>query len=203
MPEAESCTRGRAIDFSRKAIGAMRILPSADASFLRPNSKWQRHLRAQDGSDSRLWEVAVLFHLRDAFRSGDIWLDHSRRYGDLKQVLVPLTSAQANARLAVPLDPQAWLTDRKARLADGLKRLARAARDGTIPHGSIEDGTLRIDRLTADVSENAEELVLDLYRRMPPVRITDILLEVDKAIGFSDAFSHLRTGRHAPTGSAC
>lgn len=75
-----------------------------------------------------------------------------------------------------------------------MNRLARAARDGTIPHGSIEDGTLRIDRLTADVPENAEELVLDLYRRMPSVRITDILLEVDKAIGFSDAFSHLRTG---------
>lgn len=105
-----------------------------------------------------------------------------------------MTSAQANPKLAVPLDPQAWLTDRKARLADGLRRLARAACDGTIPQGRIEDGTLRIDRLTADVPENAEELVLDLYRRMPPVRITDILLEVDEAIGFSDAFSHLRTG---------
>ncbi|GLS35036.1 hypothetical protein GCM10010869_06240 [Mesorhizobium tianshanense] len=105
-----------------------------------------------------------------------------------------MTSAQANARLAVPLDPQACLADRKGRLADGLKRLARAARHGTIPHGSIEDGTLRIDRLTADVPENAEELVLDLYRRMPSVRITDTLLEVDAAVGFTDAFSHLRTG---------
>ncbi len=26
----------------------------------------------------QVWEVAVLFHLRDAFRSGDIWLRHSR-----------------------------------------------------------------------------------------------------------------------------
>ncbi|EGH19152.1 transposase, partial [Pseudomonas savastanoi pv. glycinea str. race 4] len=38
---------------------------------------------------------------------------------------------------------------------------------------------LRIDRLTADVPDNAEELILDLYRRMPTIRITDILLEVD------------------------
>ena len=28
---------------------------------------------------SPLREVAVLFHLRDAFRSGDIWLGHSKR----------------------------------------------------------------------------------------------------------------------------
>ncbi|MBB4526050.1 hypothetical protein GGE62_006151 [Rhizobium leguminosarum] len=44
--------------------------------------------------------------MRDAFRSGDVWLDHSRRYGDLKQVLVPMISAQANAKQAVPLDPK-------------------------------------------------------------------------------------------------
>ena len=58
---------------------------------------------------------------------------------------------------------------------------------------SIDDGTLRIDRLTADVPDSAEELILDLYRRMPPVRITDILLEVDAALGFTGAFTHLRT----------
>ena len=37
-------------------------------SFLRPNSKWSRRLRAQ--VDPRLWETAVLFHLRDAFGAG-------------------------------------------------------------------------------------------------------------------------------------
>ena len=47
--------------------------------------------------------------------------------------------------------------------------------------------------------EDVEELVLDLYRRRPEVRITDILLtdillEVDAATGFTDAFTHLRTG---------
>ncbi|MEN5315381.1 Tn3 family transposase [Pseudomonas koreensis] len=177
-----------------KAIGEKLASPSTDDSFLRPNSKWHRHLRAHEQGDNHFLEVAVLFHLRDAFRSGDIWLDHSRRYGDLKQVLVPMSTAQTNARLAVPLDAQIWLTDRKARLADGLKRLARAARNGTIPHGSIEDGTLRIDRLTADVPDTAQELILDLYRRMPTVRITDILLEVDAALGLTDSFTHLRTG---------
>lgn len=40
----------------------------------------------------------------------------------------------------------------------------------------------------------AEQLVLDLYQRLPDVRITDILLDVDKATGFTDAFTHLRTG---------
>ena len=42
--------------------------------------------------------------------------------------------------------------------------------------------------------EDVDELVLDLYRRLPAVRITDILLEVDAATGFTDAFTHPRTG---------
>lgn len=174
------------------AIAARGELPTTD-DFLRPHSKWRRQLRVKGGDDVRLREVAVMFHLRDALRSGDIWLDRSHRYGDLRHVLVPMAVARI-MKLAVPSNPHVWLADRKARLADGLVRLGRAARNGTIPHGSIEDGTLRIDRLTADPPDGIDELVLDLYRRLPPVRITDLLLEVDAALGFTDAFTHLRTG---------
>ena len=163
-------------------------------TFLRRNSKWCHGLQAAGSGDHRLWEVAVLSHLRDAFRSGDIWLAHSRRYNDLKQALVPIEAAKATPRLTVPFDPVEWLDDRKARMSDGLKRLAEAAKTGAIPGGSIENGILKLDRLTADVPAEADELVLDLYRRLPDVRITDMLLEVDEATGFTEAFTHLRTG---------
>ncbi len=102
-------------------------------------------------------------------------------------------------RPCLPTHRIGWQTER---LTIALKRLARAARNGTIPHGSIEDGTLRIDRLTADVPDGAEALILDLYRRMPSVRITDMLLEVDAALGFTDAFTHLRTGARMSNRSA-
>lgn len=94
----------------------------------------------------------------------------------------------------MPFEPETWLADRTARLSDAICRLARAAKAGTIPGGSIEDGTLKIDRLTAAVPAEADALVLDLYRRLPEVRITDLLLEVDDEIGFTEAFTHLRTG---------
>ena len=62
--------------------------PARPTGFLRPNSKWSRLLRAQP--DHRLWETAVLFHLRDAFRAGDVWLARSRRYGDISGVRMAL-----------------------------------------------------------------------------------------------------------------
>ena len=159
----------------------IKVDPPVD--FLRPNSKWHRHLRAEPSGDHRLWEIAVLFHIRDAFRSGDIWLAGSRRYGDLKQLLVPPQAIEQTARLAVPLRPGEW-----------LKEFGRAARTGTIPGGIIENGKLHIDKLRADTPEGAEDLVLDLYQQLPPARITDLLLEVDERTGFSEAFTHLRTG---------
>jgi hypothetical protein len=82
--------------------------------FLRRTSKWHRHLDCQEPGDKRLWEVAACFHLRDAFRSGDVWLKQSRRYVDLKQVSVPATVATGNARLAVQLDPETWLAEQHA-----------------------------------------------------------------------------------------
>jgi TnpA family transposase len=168
--------------------------PTRPTGFLGPRSKWHRHLKAQHAGDHRLWEVAVLFHLRDAFRSGDIWLAQSRRYGDLKDALVPIAAARATAKLVAPFDPAEWLEDRKARMASALDRLAKATRTGAIPGGAIVDGALKTERLTATVPAEANELVLDLYRRLPDIRITDIMLQVDAATGFTDAFTHLRTG---------
>lgn len=162
--------------------------------FLRRKSKWRRHITAGGDNNHKLWEVAVMFHVRDAFRSGDIWLGGSRRFADLKDVLIPLETAQRAPQLTMPLDPHAWLDDRKRRLTDGIKRLSKAGRQGTIPGGSIENGIMKLDRLTAAVPKEADKIVLDLYGRLPSVRITDLLQEVDDDIGFTDAFTHLRTG---------
>ncbi len=163
------------------------------APFLQPRSKWRSHLRDPETNWDRLWVVAVLFHLREAFRSGDAWLAHSRRYSDLKQALVPVEAAQTMG-LSMPLEPEVWIADRKQRLEDGLRRLALAVRNGTLPGGIIVDGRLRVERLEADVPAAADSLILDLYRRLPEVRITDILMDVDNDTGLTEAFTHLRTG---------
>ena len=160
-----------------EAITALRtgLNNAAHTAFLRPSSKWHRHLRTQAVGDTRLWEIAVLFHLRDAFRSGDIWLARSRRYGDLKHALVPAQAVAEGGRLAVPLRPEEWLADRQNRLDVRLRELGRAAHTGTIPGGSIENGVLYIEKLEAAAPSGIEDMVLDLYKHIPSTRITDIL----------------------------
>ena len=161
--------------------------------FLRPNSRWSRLLRTQP--DHRLWETAVLFHLRDAFRAGDVWLAQSRRYGDIRKALLSAPAvADADRSLPVPASPHDWLAERRFALDEGLRRLAAAARAEAVAGGSIEDSVLRVERTETAVPDGAADLVADLYRRLPEARITDILLEVDDATRFTEAFTHLRTG---------
>ena len=176
------------------AIDVIRSEQKSDSlptNFLRRTSKWQRHIKT---GDHRIWEVAVMFHIREAFRSGDIWLAHSRQFCDLKQTLVPAVSVAATLRLAVPYAPDEWIASRRQLMQDNLHHLAKAVRSGSLPHGTIKDGKLIIERLQAITPEGADDYVLDLYHRLPEIRITDILLEVDADLGFTEAFTHLRTG---------
>ena len=132
---------GEPILAALRAIGAAsRDMPR---TFLRRNSRWHQHINARPAGDRLLWEAAALFHMRDAFRSGDIWLAHSRRYGDVKRALAPIEAAHATARLAVPFEAREWLAERKAGLVEGLDHLADAAHRGRIPGGAIENGELR------------------------------------------------------------
>jgi len=180
-----------------------RNIPAGTISFLRPRSNRRRRLRNEQVDGKRLWIVAVLFHLRDAFRSGDVWLRHSRRYADLKQALVPIEAARATPQLAVPFEPEDWIADRRRRMEDGLNRLAKAARSGALPSGAIENGGLRLERLKSDVPDEAGDLVMDLYRRLPEIRITDLLLDVGRPRGLPTPSRICARAHHARTGLAC
>lgn len=84
--------------------------------------------------------------------------------------------------------------NKKKALSKSFSELYRAARKDQIPGGFIENGSLKIKRLQTNIHEKSNALATDLYNRLQEVRITEILLEVDKDIGFTDAFRNLRTG---------
>ena len=111
-----------------------RAIPAGSPAFLRPRSNWrQRFRKGPADAHDRLWRVAVLCHVREGFRSGDVWLPDSRQYADLQQSLVPIETARAVTRLAIPHNPEDWIHDRRQRLETSLDRLATAARNDTLP----------------------------------------------------------------------
>ena len=81
--------------------------------FLRPASKWHRHLDAQPKGDKRLWEVAVPVPSARRFRSGDLGYSVPGVMAIRAQALVPVPVTTSDVGLAVPADAWHWLTRRE------------------------------------------------------------------------------------------
>jgi len=159
-------------------------------TFVRP--KWRSHL--VKNLDRKTWETALLFSLRDSFRSGDLWLKSGRRYGQLSNNLVPIESVRSNNLLSVPFEAQQWLNSREAQLQLPMSVAAEAAKKGLLSNSSIKDGKLVLTKLARKSPESTNEIILSLYRKLPQMRITDLLLEVDNDLKFTEAFTDIRTG---------
>jgi TnpA family transposase len=96
--------------------------------------------------------------------------------------------------VAVPENARAYLDERRALVARRLAEVADKARRGTLEDVRIEGGVLRIAPLKAATPEEADAAAEALYGALPGVRVTDLLADVDRWTGFSEAFTHLHTG---------
>jgi TnpA family transposase len=168
-----------------------RSLPkNTPISFARP--KWRKRL--QSNPSRKLWEIAVVFSMRDAFRSGDLWLSTGRRYAQPNESFSLQVADTQISSLAIPLDPHEWLAQRKALLNEAFERTGSAARQKLLPNGLIVNGELKVNKLDKQAPEDAPKLAKELYKNMPQTRITDLLLNVNEDVGFVEASTDLRTG---------
>ena len=45
-----------------------------------------------------------------------------------------------------------------------------------------------------EAPEGADKMILDIYKNMPQVSVTNILQEVEEDTAFTDSFTHIHTG---------
>jgi hypothetical protein len=134
--------------------------------------------------------------LRNGLRAGDIWVEGSRRYRSLDDDLVPLGQAleTLHPESDVALGPKPFIEARRRHLEDALGEVERLAAAGALADAGIKDGRLSVAPLQASTPKEAMALSDLLHDILPRVRITDLLEEVDRWTGFTDAFTHLKTG---------
>jgi len=161
-------------------------------SFVR--DKWRKHVHSNGRIDRRYWEICVLFELRNALRSGDIWINESRRYRSIEQELLPVPAVSTCTKIAVPLQAEQWLDGQRSAAHDRLKTVSKALKNNTLSYAKIQGDKLQLSPLKRAVPEDVDILARKLYDMVPRVRITDLLAEVNSWTGFTDTFTHLRTG---------
>ena len=166
-------------------------------AFLR--SGWRNAVLAGEKANRRTWEIATLLALRDRLRAGDVWVEGSRQWRAVEdQLITPalFRSMRESGPLpvAVPETARSWLDERRDLLARRLTEVAGRAARGALEDVRIEGEKLTITPHKANTPEAAEVFAERLYDMLPPVRITDLLAEVDRWTGFSAQFTHLRSG---------
>jgi Tn3 transposase DDE domain len=157
---------------------------------------------AIEGIDRRFYELYALTELKNRLRSGDIWVTGSRQFKDFDAYLLNPSRftqlrAQQNLSLPVEQDGDCYLTERVAQLRQSLDEVDALAARGELPDAAVSESGLKITPLTNTVPEEASVLMRRAYALLPHIKITDLLLEVDRWTGFSKHFTHLKTGEPA------
>jgi len=185
---------------------ARRVPDDAPTSFVR--KRWKSLVHTPDGLDRRFYELCVLSELKNALRSGDIWVQGSRQFKDFEEYLVPAAHfaaqraqeklGQRELGLAVETDGERFLQDRLSLLGRELATVERLAAAGELPDAAVtSSGRLKITPLDSAVPEEAQALTQQASSLLPHLKITELLLEVDDWTGFTRHFRHLKSGEGA------
>ena len=159
---------------------------------------WRSRVMNRDGSVDRRWyELCVMAQLRDALRSGRIWVEHSRRYANLETYLIP-THPWADLRpvfldlVPVVADGEQQLSQLQTELETAFQRL-----DAQIPNDEavrIAHGKLTLTPFQGEADEPI--LSQQIQALLPQVQLAELLHEVDTWTHFSQHFHH--AGGHTP-----
>jgi len=187
-----------AIDILRglNETGKRKIPDDAPIDFIQKT--WRPYVQDDSGEIvRRYYEISTLWSLRGALRSGDIWVQNSRRYADPESYLIPKElwpsmRPEACRILGLPENGEERIQERKKELADILQELDEKVvkEDGV----SIDSGKLVLSRLKAEeLPASVDRLQNIISDRLPRIELTDLLVEVDSWIHFTDCFEHAST----------
>ncbi|MGO9776240.1 MAG: Tn3 family transposase [Terracidiphilus sp.] len=197
-PSAQELLAGIEVLKGMNERQARKVPDDAPTSFVR--KRWESLVHTPDGLDRRFYELCVLSELKNALRSGDIWVQGSRQFKDFEEYLLPVSrfSQQRDQKelgLAIETDCERFLEERLALLDSELETVERLAAANELPDAVItSSGGLKITPLDNTVPDEAEALIQQANSLLPHLKITELLQEVDGWTGFSRHFKHLKSG---------
>jgi TnpA family transposase len=199
-PAAQPVMEAIKVVRSMNADGARKVPADAPTAFIKP--RWKPLVLTDAGVDRRFYEMCALSELKNALRSGDIWVRGSRQFKDFDEYLLPADKfgalKQANdLPIAVNADCDQYLHDRLTALEQQLATVNRLAAANELPDAIITESGLKITPLDAVAPEAAQALINQTSQLLPRVKITELLMDVDDWTGFTRHFVHLKDGEPA------
>ncbi|MDH3676240.1 MAG: Tn3 family transposase, partial [Anaerolineae bacterium] len=180
------------------ASGKRAVPGDAPRDFI-TNAWWDYVLDSSGKLNRRYYELAVLWELRLALRSGDVFVEHARRFADPSTYLIPPEEwpgqRQEVIRLtSTPLNGATRLQDLETELQI-LAEQVETLLDDQSSWLREEKGEWILTPLKGeDRPESAQVLEEAIAQRLPRIDITDLLIEVDHWTDFSRHLKHASMG---------
>jgi hypothetical protein len=126
---------------------------------------------------------------------------------DFETYLIPkltfeILKAEGPLPVEIETEVQSYLESRRSALTQELTTVATLAESGELHDVDLAEGDLKITPLRAVTPPEAVSLRDAAYDLLPRIKITDLLLEVDRWTGFSECFTHQRNGQPAENKAA-
>ena len=175
------------------ASGQRKIPNDAPVDFI--PKKWLPYVIDEESRcHRRYYELCLLWQMREALRSGNLWVEGSRRYTDPESYLIPQEKwndlrPEACALMKISVKPLERLVEKE----NDFRAAAVSLESSLAGHGAvrIENGELILTPLEAEersaTGDFLEEVILD---RLPEINLPELLIEVDGWTNFSQAFTH-------------
>ncbi|CCH47872.1 Tn3 family transposase [Pseudodesulfovibrio piezophilus] len=190
-----------AIDIIRdmNKTGKRKLPDQVPTSFI--PKRWQPFIFETDGLNRRYYELCALSELRNRLRSGDVWVPGSRQFEDFNEYLMgPSAFRQLQESREIPVavetDCTRYISERKELLESQLEEFQRLLRSNDLDTVCLKNGRLSMQPYRGNsVPDEAKQFSRRVYAELPRIKITDLLIEVDQWTGFTEQFTHLRTGQ--------
>ena len=183
--------------FRQLASGEIKQLPSHTPVEIGPGA-WAKGIKRSNGTiDKRIWEVALAVAVRDALRSGDLFLPQSRHHVSFWNLVYSDSRwkeerEQAYKVLSLSTDGNTATSA----LREQFSEVATQTQNGlpTNKFAQVSAGKLKLKkRDSLQESSRTKQLRRTIGTHMPRVRIETLLAEVDSWCGFTREFRPLGT----------
>jgi len=174
--------------------GKRRLPPESPVAFV--PRKFKSFVESKGEIDKQAWECALLTVLRDEIKSGNLFVTHSKRFGNFDDFFIPMTqwrkgkeSFYSDSRLPNnPHDARIYLTERLNHAYDSFIESQPLNTYAKVAENKWQLSSDPTEKLTSQEEDKLKQLKSWLEKKMRSIKLPELLIEVDNELHYTQHF---------------